>query len=231
MPLGNRDGAQWQVVFICPACGLITPFDAARASAGVRIVRGSKWAAELREFGTAPQSEDISHLPRATSRNFVATFALAFIVWILLIGNFNWPEVLWGIIVALLTARLTYRFAVIDLPYWITEPRRWLALVQLALEFARQIIVQNVTLSIRVLRPSLPIRPGIVAIPTTLRGDVALTILGSLMTLTPDTVTVDIDQRRGIIYVHWIDVQTTDPVEVQKLISADLEEKLRRWLV
>jgi multicomponent Na+:H+ antiporter subunit E len=98
-------------------------------------------------------------------------------------------------------------------------------------EFVRQIVIQNITLSIRVLRPGLPIRPGIVAIPTKLTGDVPLTILGSLTTLTPDTVTMDIDTQRGLIYVHWIDVKTQDTDEMYKLISASLEEKIMRWLL
>jgi len=76
----------------------------------------------------------------------------------------------------------------------------------------------------------MSIRPGIVAVPTRLHSDVQLTLLGSLMSLTPDTVTMDIDQERGIIYVHWIDVQTTDPQEARKLISQSLEEKIIGWL-
>jgi multicomponent Na+:H+ antiporter subunit E len=81
------------------------------------------------------------------------------------------------------------------------------------------------------LKPELQIKPGIVAVPTMLRGDINLTLLGSLMSLTPDTVTMDIDDQAGMIYVHWIDVQTTNPLEAQKLISEDLEERIIRWLL
>jgi hypothetical protein len=31
--------------------------------------------------------------------------------------------------------------------------------------------------------------------------------------------------------IYWIDVQTTDPTEAQRLLSAGLEEKITRWLV
>ena len=98
-------------------------------------------------------------------------------------------------------------------------------------EFVRQIVVQNITLSLRVFSPRLPIRPGIVAVPFRVRGDVNVTLLGSLMTLTPDTVTIDIDQAGGIMYMHWIDVQTTDPRQARRLISRDLENRLMRWLL
>ncbi len=231
LPLRDADQARWQLVFTCPACGLLTAFDAERLSAEqIEALRGSSWATELRQAQHAAQAEMPGYVRRATTRQLVGTFAITFVTWLLLIGNFNPVEVAWGFVVSLVIARLTYRFAAIDLPAWMLSPQRWLAFGLLAVEFIRQIIVQNVTLSIRVLRPDLPIRPGIVAIPTALRDDVALTLLGSLMTLTPDTVTMDIDQKRGIIYVHWIDVRSTEPHEAQRQISASLEQKIARWL-
>ncbi len=75
------------------------------------------------------------------------------------------------------------------------------------------------------LRPHLSIKSGIVAIPTALRDGVPLTILGSLMTLTPDTVRMDIDPDQGLVYVYWIEVRTTDQSEAQRMIAAGLEEK------
>lgn len=131
---------------------------------------------------------------------------------------------------SLVVARFSYRLVAFGLPTWVTSPRRWIAFFELLAEFVRQLIVQNVTLSLRVLKPKIPIHPGIVAIPTRLRSDIALTVLGSLITLTPDTVTMDIDQRSGFIYVHWIDVKTTNPDDARKLISAAFEEKIIRWL-
>jgi multisubunit Na+/H+ antiporter MnhE subunit len=42
---------------------------------------------------------------------------------------------------------------------------------------------------------------------------------------------MDVDQERGIVYVHWIDVKTTEPEEARRLIAASLEEKIAAWLV
>lgn len=230
--LRGVDNTRWQLIFTCPACGLITAFDTDGLSLDVlESMRGSAWAGKLREFARAIRIEQPSYVHQATMRHFAGTFLAAFAAWMLLIGSTDPMQVGWGLAVSLVVARLTYRFAAIDLPTWALHPQRWLALGLLAVEFARQLVVQNITLSIRVLRPSLPIRPGIVAVPTNLTDEVALTLLGSLMTLTPDTVTMDVDQKRGIIFVHWIDVQTTDPTEAQRLLSAGLEEKITRWLV
>jgi multicomponent Na+:H+ antiporter subunit E len=230
-PLRGTNNAQWQFVFTCPACGLLSSFNTKHLSREqIQAISGSPWIGELRQLKGLDPIELPGLTSNATPRQLVGTFLLTFLVWMLLIGNFNPVEVLWGAFVSLGIAALTYRFAAIDVPMWTLKPRAWLALVALIIEFVRQIIVQNITLSLRVFRPKMPIRPGIVAVPTSLKSDISLTILGSLMTLTPDTVTLDVDQQNGIIYVHWIDVSTTDPIEIQKLLAASLEDKIQRWL-
>ena len=221
----------WQLIFTCSACGLLTPF----AIKGVSFKQlgafhGSAWATELRYFQHDIRRGQLRYERRATHRHFAGVFLVSFLTWMALIGNFNPSEVVWGAAVSLVIARLTYRFLLFEFWGWMGNPNRWRELVKLLIEFNRQIIVQNVSLALRVFRPGMPIRPGIVAVPTRVRSEVQLTLLGSLMSLTPDTVTMDIDQERGIIYVHWIDVQTTDPQEAYKLISQSLEEQSIGWL-
>ena len=223
--------AQWELTFTCPACGLLTTFDVDKVSPRIlKSIQGTQWAAQLRQYYYRTPVTEVQHEQQATPYHFFSVFVISFLTWIVLTGTINPIDLLWGSIASLLVARFSYRLAAFDLPHWITSPRRWLAFFSLLLELALQLIKQNVSLSIRVLRPSLPIRPGIVAVPTKLRDDVELTILGSLMTLTPDTVTLDIDQENGVIYVHWIDVQASAPEEIRRFVSADFEEKVIRWL-
>jgi multicomponent Na+:H+ antiporter subunit E len=220
------------LVFSCPACGLDSSFSAVSASPGkLKALQGSAWNNELRQYLWAARPEAMPHERAATPRHFLAVMIISFLTWIVLTGSFNPVELLWGFVVSAAVARFSYRFVAFDLPRWVVHPRRWLYFLDLLFDFARQLIVQNITLSLRVFNPRLPIRPGIVAVPTKLHGDVNLTILGSLMTLTPDTVAIDIDQQKGLIYVHWIDVQTTEPEQARQMISADLEERIIRWLL
>lgn len=232
-PLRGVDSGQWQIVAACPACGLITAFDVTQAQSEIIDAERDErrpWRDELLNFRGDSAADSLGYLREAGWRHFVGTFTVAFLTWLLLTGSFNLPDLLWGALACALAARLTYRFAGIAIPGWLFQPRRLVALGALVIEFTRQLVVQNVTLSLRVFHPRLPIRPGIVAIPARLRGDVALTLLGSLSTLTPDTVTMDIDQKRGVVYVHWIDVRSTDPAEVYRLISEQLEQKIADWL-
>ncbi|MFN8417898.1 MAG: Na+/H+ antiporter subunit E [Anaerolineae bacterium] len=221
----------WKLIFACPSCGLISAFDTSRLSAKqLRAIQGSAWSAKLRQYFADKAPDELSMKEKPKVSHLVAVFVISMLTWFVLTGSLNLIDVLWGTIVSLMVARLSYQFVRFDLPHWMSSPRRWLHFADLLIEFLRQIVVQNITLSIRVLRADLPIRPGIVAIPTKLRNEVALTVLGSLITLTPDTVTLDIDQRKGLIYVHWIDVKTTDPQEAYQLIAAALEERIIRWL-
>jgi multicomponent Na+:H+ antiporter subunit E len=222
----------WELAFTCPACGLTTAFNAARVPAErLAGIGGSSWAAELRQARWHEAETGLPQARVARSSHFVGVLVVSYLTWLVLTFSFNLMDLLWGLAISLVVARLSYRLVAFDLPAWLLQPRRWLYFAELLWAFTREIIIQNVTLSLRVLRPSLPIRPGIVAVPTRVRGEINLTLVGSLMSLTPDTVTIDIDQARGLIYVHWIDVRTTDPEQARQLISADLEDRLMRWLL
>jgi multicomponent Na+:H+ antiporter subunit E len=57
------------------------------------------------------------------------------------------------------------------------------------------------------------IRPGIVRIKPDLKTNLGRTILANSITLTPGTLTVDIDEKNGDIIVHWINVKETESEE------------------
>jgi multicomponent Na+:H+ antiporter subunit E len=222
----------WQLVFTCPACGLASVFDTQNLSTEkIKALNGTSWSNELRHLMWTIRAEQAARERAATPRHFASVLVVSFLIWIVLTGSFNPIDILWGLVVSAAVARFSYRFVAFELPRWMLRPRRWIYFFDLMFELARQLIIQNLTLSLRVLRPELPIKPGIVAVPTELRGDINLTLLGSMMSLTPGTVTLDIDSQKGMIYVHWIDVQTTDPVEAKKMISEDLEKRIIRWLL
>jgi len=84
----------------------------------------------------------------------------------------------------------------------------------------------NVHVAYIVLHPSLPIKPGIVKIKTKLKNDSALTLLANSITLTPGTLTIDVNKNKGDLYIHWIDVTTTDSIEATNRIGGRFEKTL-----
>jgi multicomponent Na+:H+ antiporter subunit E len=85
-------------------------------------------------------------------------------------------------------------------------------------------IKANLDVARRVISPSLPINPGIVKIKTRLKSDYAKMVLANSITLTPGTLSVDIVD--DYIYIHWIDVKSTDPEQAFKDIAETFEKIL-----
>jgi multicomponent Na+:H+ antiporter subunit E len=230
----NPDAEQWELAFICPACGLFTSFAIHRLKAEqIAHFPGSHWASKLRQPEISSHSETSEMLlidADDRSSHFATTFTACAVLWLLLTGSFAAVDLLWGLVVCLGVTSLSYRFVAFGAPRWMRHPRKWGAFLALAWEFTKQIIVQNISLSMRVFSPQIPIKPGIVAVPYRIRRDVPLTFLISLVTLTPDTVVIDVDEAKSILYIHWIDVKTTEADEAYKLLIRDLEDKVNAWL-
>jgi multicomponent Na+:H+ antiporter subunit E len=51
------------------------------------------------------------------------------------------------------------------------------------------------------------INPAIVKINPNLKNDTSLTILADSITLTPGTLSVEVDQKTNELYVHWINIK------------------------
>jgi multicomponent Na+:H+ antiporter subunit E len=70
--------------------------------------------------------------------------------------------------------------------------------------FVRELLTANVDVAYRVLAPSMPIRPDVIAIPLRVESDAAVTTIANSITLTPGTLTMDHDAATNTLYVHAI---------------------------
>jgi multicomponent Na+:H+ antiporter subunit E len=78
--------------------------------------------------------------------------------------------------------------------------------------FVRELITANVDVAYRVLAPSMPIKPDVVAVPLRVESDAAITTIANSITLTPGTLTMDHDAESNTLYVHAI--ASDDPESV-----------------
>ena len=86
------------------------------------------------------------------------------------------------------------------------------------------IVKANFDVASRIVRPVIPLNPGIVTVRTKLSTPLGRTVLANSITLTPGTLSVEI--KDDILYVHWIDVSTTDREEATTEIVAGFEKYL-----
>jgi len=135
-----------------------------------------------------------------------------------------WQEVAAGVVVSLLLAFWARRYLpVMGLSMF--SPKRWLVLSLYVPVFFYACVKANLDVAYRAVHPKMPIHPGVVAIRTTLKSDVAKLMLANSITLTPGTLTVDVSG--DTLFIHWINVKSTDVDEASRLIGGRFEKYLK----
>jgi multicomponent Na+:H+ antiporter subunit E len=153
---------------------------------------------------------------------------VAFLVWSFLNWVPDWQHLLVGVFIAWFIAFMTGDLF-ITRPHVLKHPLRyWYFFTNYIPVFLWECVKANVDVAYRVIHPKLPINPGIVKVKTTLKSDTALTFLANSITLTPGTLTVDIDKDCGVLYVHWINVKAKDVEVATKIIVERFEKILKR---
>jgi multicomponent Na+:H+ antiporter subunit E len=148
-----------------------------------------------------------------------------FVLWLLLTWSLQIREVLVGAMMAFLVATLLAHIYP-DNMHKVFNPRRWFFLAVYIPYFLYLCVRSNLDVAYRVLHPDMPIRPGIVKVRTTLKSEIAKTFLANSITLTPGTLSVDIDGQD--LYIHWINVRGGDLEEHTAQIVKPFEGLLRR---
>jgi multicomponent Na+:H+ antiporter subunit E len=142
---------------------------------------------------------------------FLVTAIVAYVAYLLLtIGSgavalWSTPELIVGAVLAIVVgAVLRNRFIGKDLR--MLNPRRWLTFLVYLFPFFYAMAKANVDVAYRVITGR--INPSIVKIDPKLKTDMSLTILATSITLTPGTLSVDVNPETNELYVHWINVDS-----------------------
>lgn len=92
-----------------------------------------------------------------------------------------------------------------------------------------EILLSNLSLAKLVLQPRPTLDPGIIAIPLTVSTGLEITILASVITLTPGTISVDLGENaehERVLYVHNLTVG--DPDAFRLSVKNNFERLLLR---
>jgi len=155
----------------------------------------------------------------------VLCIVFTFVLWLLLTWTPGVADVFVGVVVALLVATLLSHIYPDD-PHKALDPRRVFWFLVYIPYFLFYCVRANLDVAYRVLHPDMPIRPGIVKVRTDLTSEMAKTFLANSITLTPGTLTVDIDGPD--LYIHWINVVGEGVEEHSARIVRRFERLLRR---
>ena len=158
-------------------------------------------------------------------KNRIIVFILSFLVWLALTGLSDFQEIIAGLIVAILGSLISGHF-LISSKKKNSFIKRLLYGIFYIFKFLWEMIKANLHVAYIVIHPQLPVKPGIIKIHSDLQKDISLTMLANSITLTPGTLTVDIDEQHKNLYVHWIDTKSTKIDENTKNIGSRFEPLL-----
>jgi len=142
-------------------------------------------------------------------------------LWLVLAPAPTTGQVIIGLVLALGLPRLTRRF-------WPDPPRlaHGGAALLLVGRVLGDIVAANLVVARQILGPTSRLRPGFLEVPLDLRDPFPATLLGSIVSLTPGTVSVDIDRERWVLLVHALHVEDASAAVAE--IKARYEAPIRR---
>ncbi|MFY3790139.1 Na+/H+ antiporter subunit E [Ureibacillus sp. MALMAid1270] len=124
---------------------------------------------------------------------------LAFLL-MFLTSNYSPSGFVIGYLLGLLSIVALRRF----FKYRLYIGRVW-AVILLILLFIKELILANISVLILVLRPKLQMQPAFFKYDTELKEEWEITLLSSLITLTPGTVVVHVSDDSKSLFIHVID--------------------------
>ena len=92
--------------------------------------------------------------------------------------------------------------------------------------FVVELVRANINMMSYVYAPRIDIKPGIVKVRTRLTSPIGRLALTSSIALTPGSLVIDL--RGDRLFIHWLDVQTTDVDEATKALVAPFESYLEK---
>ena len=92
--------------------------------------------------------------------------------------------------------------------------------------FIYRLFASSVWVILEVLRVTRAVSPGIVEVPLDVKTDMQLLLLTSYISLTPGTLSLDVDVEKNVLYVHAMFIDDPDAVrnEIKQTIEKDVLE-------
>lgn len=146
-----------------------------------------------------------------------------------ILGLWNIYEILIGIVLSIIVGYIASKIF-IKKNFRMLNPVRWITFLFYVIgPFFIGMAKANFDVAYRVITGK--INPGIVKIKPDLKTDLGVTLLANSITLTPGTLSVDIDEEKNDLFVHWINVEEEalkdKPVKC-KSVCGNFEHWIRR---
>lgn len=159
----------------------------------------------------------------STLRNLSVLFITLMLFWVMLVNSLAPDTLLIGALVSLIVA-LLYRDGLSFFTEFRATPAAFVAGTLYYAYFLRMLVQSNLRLALIVLSPNLPVKPGIIKVRTKLKSRMGRLMLANSITLTPGTLSVELDGES--LYVHCVTIGSIDTERATEEIAAGFERYL-----
>ncbi|PNR94808.1 Na+/H+ antiporter subunit E [Petrotoga sp. 9PWA.NaAc.5.4] len=157
-------------------------------------------------------------------KKFISTSIVLWLIWLFL-TSFNVSDLIVGLLVSLVLASVISKFVNYEFGISVLYKAVIFIFVYIPV-FIYRMFLSNIDVARRVLSPEIPLNPGFVKIPIDLESEVGKFTLANSVTLTPGTLSIDVDENN--LYIHWIDVKGKNEEEYKKNVTKSFEKILGR---
>ncbi|MBN1585803.1 MAG: Na+/H+ antiporter subunit E [Candidatus Omnitrophica bacterium] len=180
-------------------------------------------------FSEGPKTP-IKHSRASEAVHEIMAGLAMFGLWVSLSGKLDRFHLLMGVLSALIVARLTGPLLTTRVhgqkgtreEYLTSHPGMWLRFWAYVPWLIREVILANIHVALLVLRPKSALDPLILRFGTNLDSDLSQTTLANSITLTPGTITIEVEES-GEFLVHAI-----TPAAAQSLMTLDMQSRVGR---
>jgi len=148
----------------------------------------------------------------------IQKFILLFLVWIGLTNSLDTQELIVGAVVAFVVAKFFTKDEKINIGRLVRVYIRFIPV------FLKNLVKSNIEVAKIVLTPELPTNTGIVKLKTKLTNDHDKLLLANAITLTPGTITLELNNDE--LYVHVLSIKSLDRAILQREIVDEMERAL-----
>lgn len=156
-----------------------------------------------------------------TLLNWSISSILLALFWLLLVNELSVAQGVLGLVLGGTVSALTFGFRAAPL-----RLRRPGVALQLIALFVYDILVANLAVARAALSPRMPIRPSFVRVPLDIGEPGPAALLAAMVTLTPGTVSVELDLDQRVLRVHGllVDDETRTAAEIKTRYEARIKE-------
>ena len=163
---------------------------------------------------------------RAYLATVAALSAWSFVVWVIVTLTLTAEQLIFGAVLAVVTAIALAPLGTAHGPWWFLTPRRFLGTLRLVFVTAARVVVANIKLSARIWSPRRPLSSGMIVVATHERTGGGLTAVGLISSLVVDNQIVDLDRRARHLQYHSVAVPEGSRQAARQVVNGPVESLL-----